>query len=70
MKKKKADEEAKWKRQKNLNQCQNNAATPNVGIMNISPWECTHLMIILGNDTFSSQVLNLDDVVVSIGEYL
>jgi hypothetical protein len=43
--------------------------TPNVGIINIPPQECTPLMAIPSNLNFSSQVLNLDDVVVVLGEY-
>jgi hypothetical protein len=61
-----------WKhngKDKKLNETQNSPATPNVSIVNIPPQECTPLMAIPGNSTFSSQVLNLDDVVVSVGEY-
>jgi hypothetical protein len=54
---------------KKLNETQSNPSTPNVGIVNIPPQECTPLMAIPGNLTFSSQVLNLDDVVVVVGDY-
>jgi hypothetical protein len=52
-----------------LNETQNSPATLNVGIINIPPQECTPLMAIPGNLSFSSQVLNFDDVVVAVGEY-
>jgi len=51
--KRKAYEEAKWKRKTKLKETQRNPSTPNVGIMNIPPHECTLLMAILGNLIFS-----------------
>jgi hypothetical protein len=61
--------EAGWKREKKINETQNNIATPNVIMVKIPPHECTTLMDIPGNATFSSQVTNFNDFVVFVGEY-
>jgi hypothetical protein len=52
-----------------MDEIRNNEMSPSATIVNIPIHSCTLLKSIPGNFSFSSQLLELEDVVVVVGEY-
>jgi hypothetical protein len=67
--KKKANEQFKQRKSQELSKALSIPSMPNLYIVNIPPQEYTPLNAIPSDSTFSSQVLNFEDVVVAIGHY-
>jgi hypothetical protein len=66
---KKSEEEAENQKKNKMDEARNGGAIPSATIVNIPIHECTPLNSIPGNFSYSSQLLELEDVVVVVGEY-
>jgi flagellar hook-length control protein FliK len=67
--KKKATNILKQQKLQNLTHTPISPSTPNLGIVNVPPQEYTPISTIPGDSSFSSQALNFEGSVVSIGDY-
>jgi hypothetical protein len=68
--KRKANKQLKQQKSQELSKDPSGPSTPNLGIVNIPPQEYTPLNVILGDSTFSSQVLNFEGTVVVVLEII